>query len=40
MLFVRKIWSEGEKDIEKVAERIIDQTLVMGSTDNISAIVP
>ena len=36
---VRKIWSEGESNIEKVAEKIIDLALHKGSKDNISAIV-
>jgi len=36
---VRDIWSEGENNIEKVAEEMIDLAMFKGSEDNISAIV-
>jgi serine/threonine protein phosphatase PrpC len=36
---VRGIWNDGEKDIQKVAEEMIDLAMFKGSEDNISAII-
>ncbi len=36
---VRKIWQEGEDDIQLVAEEMLDRSLEKRSEDNISAIV-
>lgn len=36
---VRKIFAEGETDLQLVAEEMLDQSLARGSNDNISAII-